>query len=161
MNLNIKPIQIQADKLLGMTSGRQIEARAPSFVLVNTPQIVVSAFLRQRCIIKKLILLPLLLMVFLRASAQQHYEDSVKSIIAHTKSDSIKLDQYMLLSNYYSANKPDSSIVYAEKIIQWGKIHSDREAINYGVFGKGYAYYKLGNYPAALKLELRVLQDFE
>ena len=52
------------------------------------------------------------------AAAQTNYADSIRNIIYSTPNDSLKMKQFIILTEFYRQTRPDSSFYYAKKLLE-------------------------------------------
>jgi two-component system, NtrC family, sensor kinase len=84
--------------------------------------------------------------------AQGTYSDSLKTVVLSTIDDRIKVESLSALSGYYSFNYTDSAFYYADQMIDFSRKRKYVYGEALGLYRKGDAFDRVGDYPGALLL---------
>ena len=102
------------------------------------------------------IILILLLPTFLHA--QQETVDSLKLAFQNTANDTIRMEIYLSLSEFYQNKEYDSSFLYANNALQHARTLNQKITEASALNKKGIALLSFGNYPQSLDSFIQALQ---
>jgi two-component system NtrC family sensor kinase len=93
--------------------------------------------------------------------AQTTNVDSLKQLLLNEKIDTTRIGIISKITIGYTEYNPDSTIVYANKLIAWGEKNNDLYHLHVGLSAVAYSMYNKGNYPSALDYSLNLLRILE
>jgi len=88
------------------------------------------------------------------ASTQPAFEDSLRNALSLTDKDSARIVLWSELAHYFSFNRLDSSIYYAQKIISYSQDNGNKYGEALGFLQLANALGRVGNYPKSLEMVL-------
>lgn len=108
-----------------------------------------------------ILLVAMFLLISNACYSQQSKIDSLLAINKVTKTDSIKIQTLLSLSDLYSFQNPDSAILFAKRAKILAEKTHNLIYLSNACTELGWSYYVLGNYPVALENFLEALKISE
>lgn len=103
----------------------------------------------------------LLLPAFVEAQGNSKQLDSLRLVLGNAANDTIRMDTYDQLANFFYEENPDSSLLYAEAELQIARLLNLKIYEANALVHKGYALANLINYPSALEAFLEAQKIVE